>query len=103
MKTTAIELGGLPAPAIYQQLLTFLLDRHYGLTLNDTPYSDPEAVRTQIDTGASIRETINDLVEEHCLVRIDRNLRPWMEHSAYLSAGDILRAYRAIGLSLQKS
>ncbi|EPZ0268985.1 MULTISPECIES: TA system toxin CbtA family protein [Serratia] len=51
----------------------------------------------------SIRETINDLVEEHCLVRIDRNLRPWMEHSAYLSAGDILRAYRAIGLSLQKS
>ncbi|HIH8969177.1 TPA: TA system toxin CbtA family protein, partial [Serratia marcescens] len=45
----------------------------------------------------SIRETINDLVEEHCLVRIDRNLRPWMEHSAYLSAGDILRAYRAIG------
>jgi cytoskeleton-binding toxin CbtA-like protein len=99
MKTTAIELGGLPAPAIYQQLLTFLLDRHYGLALNDTPYSDPEAVRTQIDAGVPIRETINDLVEEHSLTRIGR----WMEHSACLSAGDILQAYRAMRLPLPKS
>lgn len=103
MKTIAIELGGLPVPAIYQQLLTFLLGRHFGLTLNDTPYYDPEAVRTQIDAGVSIRETMNDLVEEHSLVRIDRNLRPWMEHSACLSAGDILRAYRTMGLPLPKS
>ncbi len=33
-----------PSPVeIWQTLLTYLLDQHYGLTLNDTPFGDPGA------------------------------------------------------------
>lgn len=29
---------------VWQQLLTYLLERHYGLTLNDTPFHDDTAI-----------------------------------------------------------
>ncbi len=40
MKPRPAPPGALPVPVIYQQLLAFLLEHHYGLSLNDTPYHD---------------------------------------------------------------
>ena len=34
---------------VWQQLLTYLLDHHYGLTLNDTPFHDDAAIEEHID------------------------------------------------------
>ncbi|OVZ84567.1 hypothetical protein CBW57_15725 [Yersinia intermedia] len=58
----------MPAPVIYQQLLAFLLEHHYGLSLDDTPYHDEQA----IEQGISVGDTINTLVEKYELVRIGR-------------------------------
>jgi cytoskeleton-binding toxin CbtA-like protein len=32
-------------------LLTRLLEQHYGLTLNDTPFSDETVIQEHIDAG----------------------------------------------------
>jgi cytoskeleton-binding toxin CbtA-like protein len=34
-----------------QMLLTRLLEQHYGLTLNDTPFSDETVIKEHIDAG----------------------------------------------------
>ncbi len=44
MKPNPTTAGALPVPAIYQQLLVFLLEHHYGLSLNDTPYHDEQEI-----------------------------------------------------------
>ncbi|HDZ2627495.1 TPA: toxin, partial [Klebsiella pneumoniae] len=36
---------------VWQQLLTYLLGHHYGLTLNDTPFHDDAAIEEHIDAG----------------------------------------------------
>ncbi|CAI2041359.1 Toxin YeeV [Serratia fonticola] len=61
-----------PALIEYQQLLAWLLDHYYGLTLNDTPYHDPLAIAQQIEYGVTVRETVNELVQKFDLVRVDR-------------------------------
>lgn len=33
-------------------LLTRLLEQHYGLTLNDTPFSDETVIKEHIDAGS---------------------------------------------------
>lgn len=37
--------------AVWQMLLTRLLEQHYGLTLNDTPFSEERVIQEHIDTG----------------------------------------------------
>ncbi len=38
-----------PSPvAVWQTLLTRLLEQHYGLTLNDTPFSDETVIQEHI-------------------------------------------------------
>ena len=37
--------------AVWQMLLTRLLEQHYGLTLNDTPFSDETVIKEHIDAG----------------------------------------------------
>ena len=73
-------------------LLTHLLDQHYGLTLNDTPFSDETVIQEHIDTGISLIDAVNFLVEKYGLVRIERRGFDWQEQSSYLWAVDILRA-----------
>ena len=73
-----------PSPvAVWQMLLTRLLEQHYGLMLSDTPFSD---------------ETVNFLVEKYELVRIDRNGFTSQVQAPYLTATDILQARKACGL-----
>lgn len=88
--------------AVWQMLLTRLLEQHYGLTLNDTPFSDENVIQKQIDAGIKLADAVNFLVDKYELVRIDRKGFSWQEQSPYLRAVDILRARQATGL-LQQS
>ncbi len=60
------------APAVWKMLLTILLDQHYGLTLNDTPFSDETVIQKHIEAGITLADAINFLVERYELVRIDQ-------------------------------
>ncbi|EFA5136419.1 TPA: toxin [Escherichia coli] len=83
---------------IWQRLLTYLLLQHYGLTLNDTPFSNDSTIQEHIDAGISLSDAVNFLVEKYGLVRIDRKGFSWEEQTPYLSVVDILRARRSTGL-----
>lgn len=84
--------------AVWQMLLTRLLEQHYGLTLNDTPFSDETVIQEHIDAGITLTDAVNFLVEKYELVRIDRRGFNWQEQSPYLRAVDILRVRQATGL-----
>ena len=88
--------------AVWQMLLTRLLEQHYGLTMNDTPFGDERVIKEHIDAGITLADAVNFLVEKYELVRIDRKGFNWQEQSPYLQAVDILRARQATGL-LQQS
>nr|WP_278436196.1 TA system toxin CbtA family protein [Enterobacter mori] len=83
---------------VWQQLLTYLLEHHYGLTLKDTPFHDDTAIEEHIDAGITLADAVNFLVERYELVRIDRKGFTWQEQTPFLTATDILRARRATGL-----
>ncbi|EEQ03576.1 hypothetical protein yrohd0001_21390 [Yersinia rohdei ATCC 43380] len=83
---------------VWQQLLTYLLEHHYGLKLNDTPFHEDTAIEEHIDAGITLAEAVNFLVERYELVRIDRKGSTWQEQTPFLTATDILRAKRATGI-----
>ncbi|WP_320711096.1 TA system toxin CbtA family protein [Enterobacter asburiae] len=83
---------------IWQRLLTFLLERHYGLSLNDTQFGDGNVIQQYIDAGISLADALNFLVEKSELVRIDRPGFSIQHKSPFISTIDILRARKAIGL-----
>ena len=55
-----------------QTLLTRLLDQHYSLTLNDTPFVDERVIEQHIEAGISLCDAVNFLVEKYALVRTDQ-------------------------------
>lgn len=58
------EASRCPSPVtIWQTLLTRLLDQHYGLTLNDTPFADERVIEQHIEAGISLCDAVNFLVE----------------------------------------
>lgn len=67
--------------AIWQMLLTRLLEQHYGLMLKDTPFSDESVIQEHIDAGITLADAVNFLVEKYELVRIDRKGFSWQEQS----------------------
>ena len=83
---------------IWQMLLTRLLKKHYGLTLNDTPFCDQTVIQEHIDAGITLANAINFLVEKYELVRIDRRGFSWQEQTPYLTIIDIMRARHDLGL-----
>ena len=87
--------------AVWQMLLTRLLEQHYGLTLNDTLFSEERVIQEHIDVGITLADAVNFLGEKYELVRIDRKGFNWQEQSPYLRAVDILRARQATGLLRQ--
>lgn len=84
--------------AVWQMLLTRLLEQHYGLTLNDTPFIDETVIQEHIDAGITLADAVNFLVDKYELVRIDRKGFHCREQSSYLRAVDILRARQATDL-----
>ncbi|EKN4838628.1 toxin [Yersinia enterocolitica] len=83
---------------VWQQLLTYLLEQHYGLTLNDTPFHEDAVIQEHIEAGITLADAVNFLVERYELVRTDRKGFTWQEQTPFLTATDILRARRATGL-----
>ncbi|WP_145603254.1 TA system toxin CbtA family protein [Yersinia intermedia] len=98
MKPRVPAQGALSMPVIYQQLLAFLLEHHYCLSLNDTPYHDEQAIAQQIEQGISVGDTVNTWVEKYALVRIGRTGFSALAQDPTLSKGDIARARQAAGL-----
>lgn len=88
----------LSSVQVWQQLLTYLLEHHYGLTLNDTPFHEDTVIEEHIEAGITLADAVNFLVERYELVRIDRKGFSWQEQTPFLTATDILRARRAAGL-----
>lgn len=79
-------------------LLTRLLEQHYGLTLNDTPFSDETVIKEHIDAGITLADAVNFLVDKYELVRIDRRVFSSQGQVPYLTVTDILHARKACGL-----
>ena len=103
MKTLPATISRAAKPclspvAVWQMLLTRLLEKHYGLTLNDTPFSDETVIKEHFDAGITLANAINFLVEKYELVRIDRRGFSWQEQTPYLTNIDIMRARRDLGL-----
>ncbi|MNT01104.1 Toxin YkfI [compost metagenome] len=95
---TVPVLSRLSPVQVWQQLLTYMLEHHYGLTLNDTPFHDDAAIQEHIEAGITLADAVNFLVERYELVRTDRKGFTWQEQTPFLTATDILRARRATGL-----
>ncbi|EAV1368575.1 TA system toxin CbtA family protein [Salmonella enterica] len=88
-----------PTPVeIWQTLLTHLLQQHYGLTLNDTPFGNDGVIELHIDAGISLCDALNFIVEKYDLVRTDRRGFSAETQSPLISSIDILRARKATGL-----
>ncbi|HIC0446278.1 TPA: TA system toxin CbtA family protein [Escherichia coli] len=101
MKTLPATISRAAKPclspvAVWQMLLTRLLEQYYGLTLNDTPFSDETVIKEHIDASISLVDAVNFLVEKYELVRIDRKGFSWQEQSPFITTVDILRARRTM-------
>ncbi|HDR2374855.1 TA system toxin CbtA family protein [Enterobacter asburiae] len=84
--------------AVWQMLLTRLLEQHYGLMLNDTPFCDETVVQKHIDAAIPLADAINFLVGKYELIRIDHRGFSWHEQTPYLTIIDIMEARRDLGL-----
>lgn len=95
----AVSLSSCLLPvAIWQQLLAYLFDRHYGLTLNDTPFCYESVIQEHIESGISLKDAVNFVVERYGLLRIDRSGFSFTEQSPFITYANILQARRATGL-----
>ena len=93
------EASPRPSPVeIWLRLLSHLLDRHYGLTLNDTPFCNDGVIQEHIDAGISLCDAVNFIVEKYALIRTDRHGFSAETQSPLISSIDILRARKACGL-----
>lgn len=91
-----------PSPiTVWQSLLAYLLAQHYGLTLNDTTFSEDAVIQAHIDDGISLADALNTIVEKFDLVRIDRRSFTGQAQSPLVTVIDILRARRACGLMMR--
>ena len=97
--TTLRTAKPCPSPVVvWQTLLTRLLEQHYGLTLNDTPFGNDGVIQEHIDAGLSLCDAVNFIVEKYELVRIDHHGFSTETQSPLLTSIDILRARKATGL-----
>lgn len=104
MPTSAIHPGraasGCLSPvAHWRTLLVYLLEKHFGLELNDTPFCSESVILQHIEAGVPLVDAINFLVEKYDLVRIDINSDTYSEPEIFLTAADILKASHATGLT----
>ncbi|KNC92737.1 toxin CbtA [Trabulsiella odontotermitis] len=82
-------------------MLTYLLEQHYGLTVNDTPFGNDGVIEQHIDAGISLADAVNFIVEKYGLVRTDRHGFSGTKQSPFISSTDILRARKATGMMMR--
>lgn len=92
----------LSSVEIWRKLLRYLLKQHYGLMLNDTPFSNEGVIQKHIDAGISVCDAVNFIVEKYDLVRTDRPGFSVKEQSPFIGSIDMLRARKATGLMTRK-
>lgn len=102
MPTSAIHPGRaasccLPPVAHWQTLLVYLLEKHFGLQLKETPFCDESVIQQHIDAGITLADAINFLVDKYELVRVDTSGNACAESEIFLTAADILKATHATG------
>ncbi|WP_434470254.1 TA system toxin CbtA family protein [Klebsiella pneumoniae] len=85
--------------AVWQRLLTYLLDRHYGLALNDMPFGDDGIIQECIDAGDPLLDALNEVVEDNELERTDNRGKSLLFSSSLLTSTDIRNAQNAVGLA----
>lgn len=83
---------------LWQKLLTYLLEHHYGLTINDTTFSNDTAILEHIEAGVNLTDAVNFLVERFELVRIDQKGFSWQDQEPWLTPLDVHRAQFTLGL-----
>ncbi|MBS3892787.1 TA system toxin CbtA family protein [Serratia marcescens] len=93
------RLSPVSPVAVWHRLLTYLLERHYGLTLNDTPFGDDSAIQGCIDAGDSLLDALNEMAEDDELERTDNRGKSYLFSSSLLTPADILNAQNAVGLA----
>lgn len=95
-------LSCLSPVEIWQELLKYLLEQHYGLTLNDTPFGNDRVIQKHIDAGISLCDAVSFIVEKYDLVRTDRHGFSVKEQSPFIGSIDMLRARKGAGLMTRK-
>ena len=95
---TMLVSPNLSPVQVWQQLLTYLLDHHYGLTLSDTPFHDEAAIEEHIEAGITLADAVNFLVEQFELVRIDQKGFSWQDQEPWITSLDVHRAQFNLGL-----
>lgn len=84
---------------LWLRLLTYLLDRHYGLMLNDTLFGDDGTIQECNDAGDSLVDALNEMVEDNNLERVDNREKSLLFSSPLLTPADILSAQNTVGLA----
>lgn len=64
-----------PSTEVYTQTVNTLLERHFGITLNDTSF-DEEMLAKSIQQGVKAWELVNAIAEDADLERIDEGWMP---------------------------
>lgn len=77
---------------VWQTLLAYLLDKHYELTLYDTPFHDGNIISEHIEAGVSLVDAVHFLVERFELVRIDQRGLTGQDQEPWLTPLDVHRA-----------
>ncbi|EEW7592489.1 TPA: toxin [Escherichia coli] len=88
-----------PPVVVWQMLLKRLLEQHYGLTLNDTPFSNEIIIQEHINAGITLADAVNFLVERYELVRIDQKDLTSQDQGPWLTSLDVHRARLNLGLN----
>lgn len=84
---------------VWQKLLTYILEHHYGLTINDTPFSNDTTIQEHIEAGVNLTDAVNFLVERFELVRIDQKSFSWQDQEPWITSLDVHRAQFNLGLT----
>ncbi|HDL7749465.1 TPA: hypothetical protein PXP51_001818 [Yersinia enterocolitica] len=82
----------------WQLTASTLLNKHFGLTLNDTDFCEETCVVALYVTGKRPFEAINGLVDKYNLARLNNNA--FQPRSPYLNATDELIVVLEAGATL---
>ncbi|HGH5397461.1 TPA: TA system toxin CbtA family protein [Raoultella planticola] len=92
------EVCDLSSTSIWRALLIHLFREHYGLEINDTPFSENDTIQSYINSGYSLLEAINTVAEKYNLIKIDFHFLSTEYSSPFIKQVDILRTCRILGM-----
>ncbi len=97
------EKCDLSVTTIWRIFIIYLFRKHYGIDINDTPFSEVDTIQSYIASGYSLLEAINTVVEKYNLTKIDCDFLSTEESSPFIRQVDILCSCRMLGLMKGKN